>query len=91
MPRLTIDAAVGIVDYAHITPQEGEVIMGQSGNSRHGGLQSAPLAAIITAIVCTVSMIAGSLITASPAWAEQDGDARIEIDDDKSVGQWNIS
>jgi hypothetical protein len=37
VPRLTIDAAVGIVDYAHITPQEGEVIMGQSGNSRHGG------------------------------------------------------
>lgn len=91
VPRLTIDAAVGIVDYAHITPQEGEVIMGQSGNSRHGGLQSTPLAAIITAIVCTVSMIAGSLITTSPAWAEQDGDARIEIDNDKSVGQWNIS
>ena len=31
---LTIDAAVGIVDYAHITPQEGKAIMGQSGTIR---------------------------------------------------------
>jgi hypothetical protein len=34
VPRLTADAAVGVVDYAHITPQEGKAIMGQSGTIR---------------------------------------------------------
>ena len=48
------------------------------------------LAAVVAA-VCAIAMLLGGLVAAPKAWADQSGALRIEIDDAKSVGQWNIS
>ena len=45
----------------------------------------------VMVVICTVAMIAATFVTAPFAMADQDGGMRIEIDDSKSVGNWNIS
>ena len=61
-------------------PQHGHV-----GPSRPRALSA------VMAVICSVAMIAATFITAPFAMADQDGGMRIEIDDSKSVGNWNIS
>ena len=43
------------------------------------------------AVLCTMAMLATTFIAAPFARADQDGGLRIEIDDSKTVGNWNIS
>ena len=45
----------------------------------------------IMAVLCTMAMLATTFIAAPFARADQDGGLRIEIDDSKTVGNWNIS
>lgn len=52
--------------------------------------QSRFLTAVIAA-ACVIAMLMGGLVAAPKAWADQSGALRIEIDDAKSVGNWNIS
>lgn len=64
--------------------------MGFSHSKRSRLGQSRALAAIVAA-VCAIAMLMGGLVAAPKAWADQSGALRIEIDDAKSVGNWNIS
>ncbi|BEK83780.1 hypothetical protein B19861_17220 [Bifidobacterium adolescentis] len=45
----------------------------------------------IMAVLCTMAMLATTFIAAPFARADQDSGLRIEIDDSKTVGNWNIS
>jgi hypothetical protein len=52
--------------------------------------QSRFLTAVIAA-ACVIAMLMGGLVAAPKAWADQSGALRIEIDQQNTVGQWNIS
>ena len=58
---------------------------------RRIGLRQPRVFSAATAVICTVAMIAATFVVAPFAMADQDGGMRIEIDDSKSVGNWNIS
>lgn len=58
---------------------------------RRIGLRQPRVFSAVTAVICTVAMIAATFVVAPFAMADQDGGMRIEIDDSKSVGNWNIS
>lgn len=58
---------------------------------RRIGLRQPRVFSAAMAVICTVAMIAATFVVAPFAMADQDGGMRIEIDDSKSVGNWNIS
>ena len=58
---------------------------------RRIGLRQPRVFSAAMAVICTVAMIAATFVAAPFAMADQDGGMRIEIDDSKSVGNWNIS
>lgn len=55
------------------------------------GVPSSRIIQLLVAAVCTIATLLSVCVSAPIARADQSGNLRIEIDDSKSVGNWNVS